>query len=79
MPGRGTRVRGFRIPDDLYAAAMAKAEARGEVLGEEVRKFLERYVQRQDKPHRQRRPSSDASKIAKPVPHGDKRRRNPNT
>ena len=39
-------VKCFRIPQDLYDAAMAKAEERGEVLSDEVRKFLARYVKR---------------------------------
>lgn len=52
MPGRGTPHRGVRVPEDLWQAALAKAEARGEVLADEVRKFLERYVKRKDKPRR---------------------------
>lgn len=38
-----TPVRGFRIPDDVYRAALRAAEVKGEVLSEEVRAFLERY------------------------------------
>lgn len=49
MPGRGTPIRGVRVPEDLWLAALAKAEARGEVLSDEIRKFLERYVKRADK------------------------------
>lgn len=41
-----TPKRSIRVPDDLWAAALAKAEARGDVLAEEIRKFLERYVKR---------------------------------
>ena len=35
-----------RVPDALWAAAQAKADERGEVLSEEIRKFLERYVKK---------------------------------
>ena len=35
-----------RVPDDLWAAALAKADERGEVLSEVIRKALERYVRR---------------------------------
>jgi len=35
-----------RVPDDLWAAAKAKADERGEVLSEVIRKALERYVRR---------------------------------
>lgn len=44
MPGRGTRHRGFRMPDSLYEAAMATAKRRGENLTQVIREFLERYV-----------------------------------
>ena len=43
-----TPKRSIRVPDALWAAAIEKAEARGEVLAEEIRKFLERYVRRRD-------------------------------
>lgn len=52
MVGRGTPHRGVRVPEELWQQALAKADARGEVLAEEIRKFLERYVQRKDKPRR---------------------------
>jgi hypothetical protein len=35
-----------RVPDQLWHAAQAKAADRGEVLSEEIRKFLERYVRK---------------------------------
>lgn len=53
MPGRGTGRRTIRVPEDLWQAALSKAEERGEILSDEIRKFLERYVQR--KPKRPRR------------------------
>lgn len=36
----------FRIPDELYKAAQAKAAERGETVSDVVRKALERYVKR---------------------------------
>jgi len=41
-----TPIKCFRIPEDLYAAAQAKAAERGESVSEVVRKALERYVKR---------------------------------
>lgn len=35
-----------RVPDALWRAAQAKADERGEVLSEVIRKALERYVKR---------------------------------
>ena len=35
-----------RVPDALWAAAQMRADERGEVLSEEIRKFLERYVKK---------------------------------
>jgi hypothetical protein len=32
-----------RVPDPLWEAAKRRAEERGQVLAEEIRKFLERY------------------------------------
>ncbi|MCV7434794.1 YlcI/YnfO family protein [Mycolicibacterium bacteremicum] len=56
QPGRGTLprvpnqprtpLRSFRIPDELYAAAQAKAEEKGESVSDVVRRALERYVKR---------------------------------
>jgi hypothetical protein len=48
MPGRGTRQRGFRIPDDLYEAARRIAELRGDELSEIVRRALRAYVRRHE-------------------------------
>lgn len=39
-------IRTYRAPDSLYRAAQAKADERGEVLSEQIRRFLERYVKR---------------------------------
>jgi predicted DNA-binding protein len=39
-----TPIRGFRIPSDLYHAAMAKAESEGRTLTDVVREALQRYV-----------------------------------
>lgn len=41
-----TPIRGFRIPDELYEAARAKAKERGEDLSTVIRAALERYVKR---------------------------------
>lgn len=38
--------RGVRVPEELWQAALRKAEERGEVLSEEIRQFLVRYVRR---------------------------------
>jgi hypothetical protein len=40
------RPRAVKVPDDLWRAAQAKADERGEVLSEEIRKFLQRYIRR---------------------------------
>lgn len=42
----GTPRRTIRVPDALWDAASAKAEARGENLSEVIRAALERYVRR---------------------------------
>lgn len=39
-----TPMRSFRIAEDLYRAARAKAAERGESLSDVVRRALERYV-----------------------------------
>ncbi|MGD8168332.1 ribbon-helix-helix protein, CopG family [Herbiconiux sp. P16] len=39
-----TPIRGFRIPSDLYHAAMAKAEREGRTLTDIVREALQRYL-----------------------------------
>ena len=41
-----TPLRSFRIPDEVYRAAQAKAAAKGESVSDVVRKALERYVKR---------------------------------
>ena len=35
-----------RVPDELWRAAQAKADERGEYLSEVIRRALERYVKR---------------------------------
>lgn len=45
-----TPIRGFRISDELYQAARAKAADRGEDLSTVVRAALERYIKRKDRP-----------------------------
>lgn len=41
-----TPLRSFRIPDEVYRAAQAKAAAKGESVSDVVRRALERYVKR---------------------------------
>lgn len=41
-----TPLRAFRIADDLYRRAQAKAAERGETLTDVIRKALERYVKK---------------------------------
>lgn len=41
-----TPLRSFRIPDETYKAAQAKAAEKGESVSDVVRKALERYVKR---------------------------------
>jgi len=43
-PRPARRNRAIRVEDPLWDAAKAKAEERGDVLSEEIRKFLQRYV-----------------------------------
>jgi len=38
------KARAVRVEDELWEAAQAAAERRGEVLSEEIRKFLQRYA-----------------------------------
>ena len=38
--------RTIRTSDALWAAAQEVADARGEILSEEIRKFLERYTKK---------------------------------
>jgi antitoxin component of RelBE/YafQ-DinJ toxin-antitoxin module len=45
MPNKPkTPLRNIRVDDELWTAAMAAAEARGESLSEAIRKFLKRYA-----------------------------------
>ncbi|MCS5716749.1 hypothetical protein N1027_01210 [Herbiconiux sp. CPCC 205763] len=39
-----TPVKGFRIPVDLYDAALAKAQSEGRTLTDVVREALHRYI-----------------------------------
>lgn len=41
------KTRGVKVSDAVWEAAQAAADRRGEVLSEEIRKFLERYARRQ--------------------------------
>jgi hypothetical protein len=41
-----TPLKSFRIPDELYRAAQAKAAEEGESVSDVVRAALERYVKR---------------------------------
>ncbi len=43
-PMTNTTVRGVRVPDELWEAAQAEAERRGEALSEAIRRALTRYV-----------------------------------
>lgn len=46
MTTTGTTRRTIRVPDELWHAAQAKAEERGEDLSTVLRAALERYVKR---------------------------------
>jgi len=46
MARRPMRPRAVKVSDETWSAAMRKADERGEVLSEEIRKFLERYAKR---------------------------------
>lgn len=41
-----TPQRTVRVPDDVWAAAKAKAEERGDTLSDVIRRALQRYVSR---------------------------------
>lgn len=41
-----TRPKSLRIPDDLWAAALEKAQAEGRTLTDVVVRALERYIKR---------------------------------
>lgn len=49
MARPGMRAKSLRVPDQLWRDAQAAADDRGEVLSEEIRKFLHRYVTRKAK------------------------------
>lgn len=51
MPGKGTRRRAIRIPDEMWVAALAKAKLRGETLNEVIRSALEQYIAGKDDEH----------------------------
>ena len=40
------KARALRVPDALWESAQAAADERGEILSEEIRKFLERYAKK---------------------------------
>lgn len=40
------RARSVKVEDDLWRAALAKADERGEVLSEVIREALKQYVRR---------------------------------
>lgn len=42
----GTTLRNVRIPDEVWDAAKAKAEAEGRSVSEVIRTYLERWVRR---------------------------------
>ena len=45
-PRPARRPRSVKVEDELWDAAMRKADERNEVLSEEIRAFLKRYVAR---------------------------------
>lgn len=48
MPSRGTTRRTIRVPDHLWASALAAAEKRGETLSDVIRRALEEYAAKHD-------------------------------
>ena len=44
QPKQGTRVRGVRLDDDLWAALQAEADANNESVSDVVRRALEAYL-----------------------------------
>lgn len=42
----GTPLRNIRVNEELWRAAMTKAEERGETLSDVIRRALERYAKR---------------------------------
>jgi len=45
-PRPARRPRSVKVEDELWDAAMRKADERNEVLSEEIRAFIKRYVSR---------------------------------
>lgn len=54
MPTKGTTRHAIRIPDELWLAALAKAQERGDKLNEIIRQALTEYAG----PDRSARPST---------------------
>jgi negative regulator of replication initiation len=56
--GVRTPLRSIRVPDDLWRAAMAVADERGESITDVLRRALERYVRtgRADRPQQEATP-----------------------
>ena len=46
QPREGVKPRSFKVHDDLWTAARAKAAERGETVSDVIRRALERYVKR---------------------------------
>lgn len=44
MPKKPMKSRVIRVPEDLWTAAMKRADERGETVSEAVRRFLVRYT-----------------------------------
>jgi len=49
MPSKGTTMRGVRIPDDLWTAALTLARSRGENLSDIIRQALMDYIEQRGK------------------------------
>ncbi len=48
---RGTALRNIRIPDELWTAARAKAEAEGRDVSTVIREYLSKWVTRPPRKH----------------------------
>jgi len=46
MSRQPRKPRSVKVEDPLWEAALAKADERGEILSEEIRRFLTRYVKK---------------------------------
>jgi len=44
MPGKGTTMRGVRVPDEVWLPALAVARRRGENLSDVIRQALSEYA-----------------------------------